>query len=71
MYIENIKESWHMDEFSMYVCPECRKVFKVKGNNKKVKCSQCSVGILDMNIPMDVWKVIDKANKNNIIKYFD
>lgn len=57
-----------MDEFSMYVCPECRKVFKVKGNNKKVKCSQCSVGILDMNIPMDVWKVIDKANKNNIIK---
>ncbi len=32
----------------MYVCPECRKVFKVKGNNKKVKCSQCSKDIFDI-----------------------
>ena len=53
---------------SMYVCPECRKVFKVKGNNKKVKCSQCSAGLLDMNVSMDAWNVIDKANKSNIIK---
>ena len=28
-------------EYSMYVCPECRKVFKVKGNDKKVKCNRC------------------------------
>lgn len=57
-----------MEEYSMYVCPECKKVFKVKGNNKKVKCSRCSVGLIDMNVSIDDWEKKAKDERASIIE---
>lgn len=49
--------------YSMYVCPECRKVFKVQGNDKKVKCSNCSNFLVDMHIAMEDWETMDKGQR--------
>ncbi len=49
--------------YSMYVCPECRKVFKVQGNDKKVKCSNCSNILVDMHIAMEDWETMDKGQR--------
>lgn len=54
--------------FSMYVCPECRKVFKVKGNDKKVKCSHCEgIYLKDMHVEEPVWKAYGKDERDKII----
>lgn len=54
--------------YSMYVCPECRKVFKVKGNDKKVKCSHCEgVHLKDLHIEEIVWKTYEKDQRDKII----
>ncbi len=43
--------------YIMYVCPECRKVFKVNGNDKKVKCNQCGdIYLSDMHLSMEQWQ---------------
>ena len=54
--------------YSMYVCPECRKVFKVKGNDKKVKCSHCEgIYLKDMHVEEPVWKAYGKDERDKII----
>lgn len=54
--------------YSMYVCPECRKVFKVKGNDKIVKCSHCEgIHLKDMHIEESVWKTKGKEERDKII----
>ncbi len=54
--------------YSMYVCPECRKVFKVKGNDKTVKCSHCEgIHLKDMHIEETVWKTKGKEERDKII----
>lgn len=57
-----------MDEYSMYLCPKCQKVFKVKGNNKAVKCSQCSENLLDMSFSMEDWVKLGKEERAKVKK---
>lgn len=52
--------------YSMYVCPECRKVFKVQGNDKKVKCNNCSTYLKDMHVDFEDWGVMDKARREEV-----
>ncbi len=55
-------------EYSMYVCPECRKIFKVKGNDKKVKCTQCENMMLkDLHEDVEDWKVYPKEKRDKLI----
>ena len=51
--------------YFMYVCPECKKVFKVQGNDKKVKCSNCANILKDMRIAIEDWEVMDKAQRED------
>ena len=54
--------------YMMYVCPNCRKVFKINGSGKKAKCPKCQDEILsDTGIAEDVWKTYDAAQKDSII----
>lgn len=50
----------------MYICPECNKVFKVQGNNKKVKCTKCSALLKDSNVSMDEWESLSADAKAEI-----
>ena len=52
--------------YFMYVCPECRKVFKVQGNDKKVKCSNCANTLKDMRVAVEEWEVMDKAQREDL-----
>ena len=49
---------------NMYVCPQCKKAFKVNGNNKKVKCPQCSKDLFDMDITFEVWSGLNKEYRD-------
>lgn len=54
--------------YSMYVCPDCRKVFKVKGNDKTVKCSHCEgVHLRDLHIAEVDWKSYSKDQRDKTI----
>ena len=70
---ENVKNPEHttMVEpiiYSMYVCPECRKVFKVKGNDKTVKCSHCEgIHLKDINVAETVWRTYGKNERDKVI----
>ncbi len=55
-----------MDEISIYVCPQCKKTFKVKGNNKKVKCPQCAKDLLDLTVSLEAWDVLDKDSRDEL-----
>ncbi len=52
--------------YSMYICPDCQKVFKVQGNNKKVKCSNCSALLKDSEVSMEEWTILSPKAKANI-----
>jgi DNA-directed RNA polymerase subunit RPC12/RpoP len=57
-------------EYSMYVCPECSRVFKVKGIDKKVHCVDCTdIFLKDMHIDLELWKTFDAKSKNQAISY--
>ena len=52
----------------MYVCPSCKKVFKVKGNDKNVNCTKCEgMPLLDMHIDEQLWKSYDAMTKDKKI----
>ena len=54
--------------YIMYVCPECRKVFKINGNGKKAKCPKCPDSqVIDTNVPEEDWRTYDAAKRNEII----
>lgn len=50
----------------MYVCPECKKAFKVKGKEKKVKCPQCDIVLVDTNVMFEDWNTMDKDERTKI-----
>ncbi len=54
--------------YFMYVCPECKKVFKVQGNDKKVKCSNCSNILKDTKVAIEDWESMDKAQREEVKK---
>ncbi len=54
--------------YIMYVCPECRKIFKVDGAGKKAKCPKCTDPLLtDTSIAEEVWKTYSPEKRNEII----
>lgn len=55
-----------MSGYFMYVCPECKKIFKVQGNNKKVKCNKCGVPLIDTQVTFEEWNSLDTKEKANI-----
>lgn len=51
----------------MYICPECSKVFKVKGTGKKARCTKCNDSYLvDMQISDEEWDAMSEPNKKRI-----
>ena len=54
--------------YIMYVCPECRKVFKINGTGKKAKCPKCVEAVLvDMSETEEDWKTFSAEKRNDII----
>lgn len=52
----------------MYVCPKCRKLFKINGTGKKAKCPKCQDTILaDLGIEEENWKTTGQQDKDNAI----
>ena len=54
----------------MYVCPNCEKLFKVKGEHKSIRCSQCSINLVDMKISFDSWNKLSKDERSNIKRIY-
>ena len=55
-------------DYYMYVCPECKKVYKVKGVAKLAKCPKCDNSrLIDMGILEDEWKSTSAADRQAII----
>lgn len=52
--------------YFMYVCPGCKKVFKVQGNDKKVKCSNCANILKDMRVAIEDWETMDKVQREEV-----
>lgn len=54
--------------YIMYVCPECRKVYKIDGTGKKTKCLKCSSAVLmDTAITEETWITYSPDKKGRII----
>ena len=54
--------------YIMYVCPKCRKVFKINGTGKKAKCPKCVDAVLvDMAETEEDWKALSVDKRNDII----
>ena len=45
---------------------DCRKIFKVQGNDKAIKCKQCSAKLIDMHVSMEEWPQYDPKTKDDI-----
>lgn len=58
-----------MEDYLMYVCPDCRKVFKIKGSGKKAKCPKCMVPSMlkDLGVIEEDWKIYSTDKRNSII----
>lgn len=55
-----------MSGYFMYVCPECKKIFKVQGNNKKVRCNKCGVQLIDTQVNFEEWNSLDAKEKAKV-----
>ncbi|MCR5507265.1 MAG: zinc-ribbon domain-containing protein [Lachnospiraceae bacterium] len=54
--------------YFMYVCPECKKVFRTKGNDKKVRCTNCpDIYLKDTYVSEVVWRSYSKEEREKII----
>ena len=52
----------------MYVCPSCRKIFKIAGVGKKAKCPKCiDFTLVDTSETEENWKTYDKDKRKKII----
>ncbi len=56
------------DIMMMYVCPGCKKIFKVKGNNKRVRCNTCdNKYLVDLKMSMEEWAGFEASAKPKYI----
>ena len=54
--------------YIMYVCPKCRKVFKINGSGKKAKCPKCTdILLCDMGVTEEEWKTFSSTRRDSII----
>ncbi|MCR5233938.1 MAG: hypothetical protein K6E53_08525 [Lachnospiraceae bacterium] len=52
-------------EISMYVCTNCDRVYKIKGNDKRAKCPHCEGMFLkDMHESLEQWQAYSKDEKD-------
>ncbi len=54
-----------MDSY-LYYCTNCKKLFKVGGMGKKVKCSQCSGILSDLKVTSEEYGTLSSAEKESI-----
>ena len=51
----------------IYICGKCKKIYKIQGNGKKMKCPNCKdVFLFDSGISDEVWKTKSKEEKEEI-----
>ena len=53
-------------EYSIYICPKCKKIYKAQGSDKKIKCTQCAVSLADSHVSTDEWAQYDSSKKEEI-----
>ena len=54
-----------MDSY-LYYCSNCKKLYKVGGMDKKVKCSQCSEILTDLKITSEEYGTLSAAEKESV-----
>ncbi len=53
----------------MFVCPKCKKIYKMKDNNKIVKCRTCPDYVLiEIGVSDDIWVKADPNDKKKLIE---
>ena len=58
-------------ETSMYLCSSCGRIFKLKGSNKRVKCTHCDhVLLIDMHISLEDWQNAGKEDRARRIRRY-
>ena len=54
--------------YYMYMCPNCKKVFKVKGANAHVKCNNCAdEALISLEIEYELWNSYEREERERII----
>ncbi len=48
----------------MYYCSECKKLYKVGGTGKKVKCNSCGNELIDLKVTDEEYALMDSAERN-------
>lgn len=66
-YLEEYKDD-SQNSLYIYFCTKCKKVFRIKGRNKIVKCSQCSDLLIDIDVLAEKWSTLDKTAQVKILK---
>lgn len=57
------------EKYFMYVCFNCKKVYKVKGKNKRARCKTCNDSVLiDIQKSYETWMSYDPTQKQEIIE---
>ncbi len=57
-------------EFSIYVCPKCRRTFRSRGMDKKIRCVDCNDTYLkDMHLDVELWKTFNTGARNRAIAF--
>ena len=51
----------------IYYCDNCNKVYKVAGEGRKVKCTNCRQGLRDLSISEEDYLVLDRNAYNRTI----
>ena len=55
----------------MYVCSSCKRIFKLKGSNKRAKCTHCdNVFLIDMHISLEEWQSSSKEDRGRRIHQY-
>ncbi|MCR5420415.1 MAG: zinc ribbon domain-containing protein [Lachnospiraceae bacterium] len=55
-------------ECSTYVCPKCRRTFRIKGADRNLKCADCQDTYLkDMHIDADLWKTFNLGKQTQTV----
>ena len=55
----------------MYVCSSCKRIFKLKGSNRRAKCTHCdNVFLIDMHISLEEWQSSSKEDRGRRIHQY-
>ena len=52
--------------YSMFICPSCRKIYKIRGKQERHNCKNCSGTYLqDMGISDEIWQTMSMNEKQD------